>query len=142
MRLIIINIIAVLAGIVIGSGVNMLIVAISASIIPPPAGADVTTMEGLEASIHLFQPRHYIMPFMAHALGTLVGAIIAALVAVNHQFKFAMGIGVFFLFGGIAASTMIPAALWFIVLDLVVAYVPMAYLGWLGARIFSNKSTR
>jgi len=136
MRPIIRNIIAILAGIVIGSGVNMFIVTISGSIIPPPEGADVTTMEGLEASIHLFHPRHYIMPFLAHALGTLVGSFIAALIAVNHNFKFAMGIGVFFLFGGIAASVMIPAPLWFIVLDLVLAYLPMAYLGWLGAKNF------
>jgi len=136
MRPILRNIIAILAGIVIGSTVNMLIVTISGSIIPPPEGADVTTREGLEAAIHLFHPRHYIMPFLAHALGTLVGAFIAALIAVSHQFKFAMGIGVFFLLGGIAASFMIPAPTWFIVVDLVVAYIPMAYLGWLGAKNF------
>ncbi|HSJ68940.1 MAG TPA: hypothetical protein VK921_14745, partial [Anditalea sp.] len=91
MKTIIRNIIAVLAGIVIGSGVNMLIVTISGSIIPPPDGADVTTREGLEAAIHLFDPQHYIMPFLAHAMGTLVGAFIAALIAVNNHFKFAMG---------------------------------------------------
>lgn len=90
------NIIAVLAGIVIGSGVNMFFVTISGSIIPPPEGADVTTREGFGAAIHLLQARHYIMPFLAHALGALAGAFIAALIAVNHQFKFAMGIGVFF----------------------------------------------
>ena len=44
--------------------------------------------------------------------------------------------GVVFLLGGIAASFMIPAPAWFIVLDLVVAYLPMAWLaGRLGARL-------
>ncbi|HSJ69489.1 MAG TPA: hypothetical protein VK921_17540 [Anditalea sp.] len=142
MKTIIRNIIAVLAGIVIGSGINMFIVTISGSIIPPPDGADVTTREGLEAAIHLFEPQHYIMPFLAHAMGTLVGAFIAALIAVNNHFKFAMGIGVFFLFGGIAASTMIPAPVWFIVLDLVMAYIPMAYLGWLGAKNFISPKSQ
>ncbi len=74
MNSIIRNILAVVAGAVVGSLVNMGIIMISSSIIPPPDGADVTTMEGLKASMHLFQPRHFIMPFLAHALGTFAGA--------------------------------------------------------------------
>ncbi|TGL88194.1 hypothetical protein EHQ68_10195 [Leptospira congkakensis] len=46
---------------------------VSGKIILPPKGADVTTMEGLKASIHLFEPEHFLFPFLAHALGTLVG---------------------------------------------------------------------
>ena len=71
------NVLAVIAGLIVGSIVNMGIIAISGSIIPPPEGADVTTMEGLKATMHLFEPRHFIFPFLAHALGTLAGAIIA-----------------------------------------------------------------
>lgn len=48
------NIVAVVIGIVIGSMVNMALVSISSSIIPPPDGADVTTMEGLKNTMHLF----------------------------------------------------------------------------------------
>ena len=44
----------------------------SSSLIPPPEGADVTTLEGLKTSMHLFQPKHFLMPFLAHALGTLL----------------------------------------------------------------------
>ena len=40
-----------------------------------------------------------------------------------------MIVGVVFLAGGIAATFMIPAPTWFMVLDVVVAYLPMAYLG-------------
>ena len=47
------NILVVVVGIIIGSVVNMAIIMISGSIIPPPNGADVTTMEGLKASLHL-----------------------------------------------------------------------------------------
>lgn len=124
------NILAVLAGVVIGSIVNMGIITISGSIIPPPDGADVTTSEGLKASIHLFEPKHFVFPFLAHALGTLVGAWIAALVAATHKMRLAMGVSVFFLIGGISAVFMFPSPTWFIVLDLVVAYLPMGYLGW------------
>ena len=47
------NSLAVLAGLVVGNVINMGIVMISGSVIPPPEGADVTTAEGLQASIHL-----------------------------------------------------------------------------------------
>jgi hypothetical protein len=121
------NILAVIAGIIFGSIVNMGIIAISGSIIPPPNGADVTTTEGLKATMHLFQPKHFILPFLAHALGTFAGAFLAAIIAANHKVKFALGIGVFFLAGGIATIFMLPSPTWFTVLDLVGAYIPMAY---------------
>lgn len=128
MHLIVKNILAVVAGIVLGSAMNMGIIMISGSIIPPPDGADVTTTEGLKASMHLFQPQHFILPFLAHALGTFSGAIVAALIAANHKMKFALGIGVFFLAGGIASVFMLLSPTWFTVLDLVGAYIPMGYL--------------
>ncbi|NOQ92998.1 MAG: hypothetical protein GQ552_09830 [Flavobacteriaceae bacterium] len=123
------NILAVIAGLIIGSIVNMEIIMISGSIISPPEGADVTTMEGLKESIHLFQPRHFILPFLAHALGTLAGAFFASLIAANHKMKFALAIGVFFLIGGVANAFMLPAPTWFIVVDLIGAYILMAWLG-------------
>ena len=122
------NILAIIAGIIIGSSVNMGIIMISGSIIPPPDGADVTSTEGLKASMHLFQPKHFIFPFLAHALGTLVGAFLAAIIAANHKMKFALAIGVFFLAGGIASTFMLPSPVWYNIVDLVGAYIPMAYL--------------
>ncbi|WP_339794580.1 hypothetical protein [uncultured Imperialibacter sp.] len=122
------NIISVVIGVVAGSIVNMGIVMISGFVIPPPEGADVTTMEGLQASLHLFEPRHFIMPFLAHALGTLAGALLAGLIAANNKMKFSVGIGVFFLAGGITNAFMLPGPIWFAVLDMVVAYIPMGYM--------------
>ncbi|MEO8516742.1 MAG: hypothetical protein ABI426_08360 [Flavobacterium sp.] len=123
------NILAVLAGIVIGSIVNMGIIMMSSFIIPSPEGADITTAAGLKASIHLFEPKHFIFPFLAHALGTLVGAFVAGLMAANNKMRIALGIGAFFIIGGIANVCMLPSPTWFTILDLVVAYIPMAYLG-------------
>lgn len=133
------NILAVILGIIVGSIVNMGLIMISGSVIPPPEGADATTMEGLKESMHLFEAKHYIFPFLAHALGTLVGAFIAARIAANHKMKFALVIGVFFLIGGIASVYMLPSPTWFAVLDLVGAYIPMAYLGGLFALKMTNK---
>ena len=122
------NVGAVLLGIVVGSLVNMAIIAVGPALVPPPAGVDVDTAEGLAAGIHLFQPRHFLAPFLAHALGTLAGALVAWLVAASHKAAFAWAIGAVFLAGGVAAAVMIPAPAWFIALDLLLAYLPMAWL--------------
>lgn len=122
------NIFAFVAGFILGSIVNMGIIMVSGSIIPPPDGADVTTMEGLLESMHLFEPKHFILPFLAHALGTLIGALVAAKIASTHKMKFALAIGFIFLAGGIVNVIMLPSPLWFSIVDLAGAYIPMAYL--------------
>lgn len=128
------NILSLIAGLVLGNIVNMSIVMIGPSLIPPPDGTDMTTVEGLKAALPLLKPQHYIMPLLAHGLGTLAGAFLTAKLAISHHKTLALVIGIFFLIGGIAASMMIPAPTLFIVLDLAVAYLPMAYLGFLLAR--------
>lgn len=122
------NLLAVIVGLVVGSFVNGGIITISPSIIPPPEGTDNVTMEGLIASMHLYEPKHFVFPFLAHALGTFAGAFLTAWIAANHQLNLALVIGIVFLAGGAYMVWSLPSPLWFSVLDLVVAYVPMAYL--------------
>ena len=130
------NVVALLAGVAIGGVVNMALIMLGPSLIPPPAGVDVNDAGSLGRSMHLFEPRHFVMPFLAHAVGTLAGALTAHVIAATHKLPIALAIGVVFLCGGVAASLMIPAPAWFIALDLLVAYVPMAWLGTrLGARL-------
>jgi len=135
MNSIIRNILGVLIGIISGSAVNMAIINISGAIIPPPPGADITTEEGLKASIHLFEPINFLMPFLAHALGTFFGALICVIIAASHHLKLALGIGAVFMVGGIMMVMMLPSPLWFDVVDIVGAYLPMAYLA---ARVKRN----
>lgn len=124
------NILAVIAGLVAGSAVNMALVMASGALIPPPVGADVTTLDGLRDSIHLFEPKHFLMPFLAHALGTLVGAYVAAKLASTHKLAMAMVVGAAFLCGGIFNALALPTPVWFEFADVVFAYLPMAWLGW------------
>jgi hypothetical protein len=123
------SVVAVIAGIIAGGALNMAIIVAGPALIPPPAGVDMTTAEGLQAGMQLLQPKHFVAPFLAHALGTLSGSFVAALIAVAHRQIAAYAIGCLFLAGGIAASRMIPAPTWFVTLDLVAAYIPMAWLG-------------
>ncbi len=126
------NILAVIVGFAAGSIVNMALVTIGPRMIPTPAGVDVSNAESIGASIHLFAPKHFVFPFLAHALGTFTGALVAFLIAASRRTVFAFVVGALFLAGGIAASLLIPAPAWFIALDLVAAYLPMA---WLDTRV-------
>ena len=122
------NILSIIIGLFIGGVVNMGLILIGPSIIPPPPGMDVTDADSIGASIHLFQTKHFVFPFLAHALGTFAGALVAFIVTKSHKDKLPYLIGLLFLAGGISASFMIPAPISFIVIDLVVAYLPMAWL--------------
>lgn len=133
------NILSVIIGIVVGGIVNMGIVMVSGSIILPPEGADVTTMEGLNATLHLFEPKHFIVPFLAHSMGTLVGAFVAVLIAANHQLKFSLIVGFFFLLGGVYMIIALDAPCWFEALDVLLAYIPMAWLGYQFSHVLGRK---
>lgn len=129
------NILVVIAGLIIGSIVNMSIILGGTSFIGFPEGIDPSDIDSIKNGIHLFEPKHFLTPFLAHAIGTLLGAFIAVKLSTSKKIKFAMIVGAMFLLGGISNSFSIPAPAWFITLDLVVAYLPMAYLGWkLGAK--------
>ncbi len=124
------NILAVIAGIVVGSVVNMGIVTLSGSIVPLPEGVSFEDPETIKANLEKLSFLHYLFPFLAHAIGTLAGAYTAARLAANNKKTMALIIGFLFLLGGIASYFMIPAPVVFIIADAVLAYIPMALLGY------------
>lgn len=102
----------------------------------PIEGIDPGDPDALVKMIAAFEPKHFLFPFLAHAVGTFAGAAVAALVAVKYQRVVALLIGVFFLAGGIAMAVTLPAPTWFVVVDLTFAYIPMAWLGaWVVLRL-------
>lgn len=123
------NVLAVVLGIIVGSVVNMSLINLGMWLVPLPNGADASTMEGLREAMKSFTFANFIFPFLAHALGTLAGAFVAARLAASHPLKFALGIGVFFLIGGVMMIAAVGGPLWFSAADLLLAYLPMGYLG-------------
>jgi hypothetical protein len=123
------NIFAVLLGLLIGSLVNWGLIWLSAYIIPPPAGTTLTSTEGLKAAMKLMEPKHFIFPFLSHAIGTMVGSFVTASIVIAHKMRFAFLIGFIFLLGGIFMVYTVPAPWWFMAVDLVGAYIPMAFFG-------------
>ena len=117
------NILAILGGVVIGMVVNMGLIITGNQLIPFEEG--MNPMNAMSWEI-----RYFIFPFLAHAIGTLSGAFIAAKFSASYQMLFAICIGIFFLSGGISMVFILPAPDWFVVVDLVLAYIPMGWLGW------------
>jgi hypothetical protein len=132
------NILALIAGWIVGSVVNMALVQ-GGHMVYPIEGVDLNDMNALAEIMPTLESKYFIFPFLAHALGTMVGAAIAGMIAVSHKMKWALGVGVFFLAGGIMVNYMIPGPTWIAVLDIVVAYIPMA---WIGGRIATSRSRK
>jgi len=124
------RILAILSGLILGSTFNWLFLEVGGYIIPPPAGTDLSSMEGLKSALPFFEPKHFLCLFLAHAVGTLTGALFATMIAKSKQRGMSMIIGILFLIGGIINVVMLPSPIWFSVTDLLLAYIPMAYWGY------------
>lgn len=123
-----------------GAVINMLLVQLGTSIIPPPPGADVSTPEGLEKSMRLFQPKHFITPWLAHALGSLAASYAVSRWSTERKMVRALMIGSIFFLGGAYMVYEIPSTpRWFALADLAGAYFPMA---WLGGRLADHPARR
>jgi hypothetical protein len=133
------NILAFVVGFIAGSVVNMALIVVGTRLVAPPPGVNPNDMQSLQAGMHLMGPKHFIFPFLAHALGTFAGALVAYRIAASHRAALAYGIGGLTLVGGIVAACMLPAPTWFIAVDLVLAYLPMAFLATkVGARLMAK----
>lgn len=122
------NIIAVLIGAIAGGFVNMQIVELGYSVFPL-GDFNKNDFDAFISAMENAGNEHYLFPFLAHALGTFVGAALTSLFGASHQFRLSIIIGIFFLIGGIAANLMIPGPLWFSIMDILLAYIPMAWIG-------------
>ena len=131
------NILAVIVGWFGGSVINLGLLELG-YIVFPVEGLDPNNMESLAEIMPGLDFQYFIFPFLAHALGTLVGAFLAGIIATKHKMKFALAIGVLFLIGGIFMSYKISVPIWFSILDITLAYIPMAWLGGKIALRFSK----
>lgn len=125
------NIIAIVAGVIIGGVVNYALVIAGSVMVAPPPGVDMSDMTSIADNIDQFGPMNFLVPFLAHALGTFTGALATCTLAVDYKRVLTLAIGCIFLAGGLSAALMIPAPAWFIAADLLLAYLPMAWLALL-----------
>lgn len=126
----------VILGLIVGAVVNMAVLRTGMVIVPMPPGADVNTPEGIQAAMPLFSFANFLVPLLAHAIGTLVGAWVASRWSGTVSRWPALIVGGAFFIGGLSMVIQIPATpVWFMIADLGLCYFPMALFGYrMGAR--------
>ena len=117
------NIAIVILGIIIGMIVNIGLIILGEAIFPPSEN-----FEPMNAMNWDF--KYFIFPFLAHSIGTLSGAFIVSKLSKRFSIILPLIVGFYFLSGGIYMITILPAPTWFILLDVILGYIPMALLGW------------
>ena len=127
------NILGVLIGAAACIFLNGLLLGFMMKLVGTPEGFNPNDL----STYHLLQAKHYLSPFVAHSVPSLVGAAIAAVIAATRKMTMALIVGGLHLLGGIAAVFLIDAPLWFDALDLTVAYLPMA---WIGGKLVTRKA--
>lgn len=132
------NVLVFVACVFAGGIANGLIISYSDSIIPAPVGSNLKTEEGLKAAMSMMEPRHFIMPFLAHAIGTLVGSFFVTLFIKDRKLFRALLVGFLFFLAGTYMVFVLPSPLWFDAVDLGLAYIPMAWIGYKLALRFSK----
>jgi len=71
-------------------------------------------------------------------VSTFLGSFIGSKICKNYSKLIAGTVGIYFLSGGIYMTIILPAPIWFISIDLIFSYIPMAFLGW----YFAIKNTK
>ena len=125
------NLLASFAGFIVMMAVKMGLIILLGNIFSPPEGVNPNDVNSINNNLHRYTVFQLIMPFLAHAGGTLVGTLTAAKIANSHKMLIVMILAaVHFTGGAMMVSMLSNSPLWFNVLDLGVAYFPMAWLGY------------
>ena len=125
------NLLASFAGFIVMMAVNMGLIMLFGNIFSPPEGVNPNDVNSINNNLHRYTVFQLIMPFLAHAGGTLVGTLTAAKIANSHKMLIVMILAaVHFTGGAMMVSMLSNSPLWFNILDLGVAYFPMAWLGY------------
>ena len=117
------NIGIVILGIIIGMIVNIGLIILGGIIFVP-----LENFEPMNAMNWDF--KYFIFPFLAHSIGTFSGALIVSKLSKKSNIIMPLIVGFYFLTGGIYMVIILPAPTWFVLLDVILGYIPMALLGW------------
>jgi len=117
------NIGIVILGLIIGMIVNMGLIILGGIVFVP-----LENFEPMNAMNWDF--KYFIFPFLAHSIGTFSGAFIVSKLSKKSNIIMPLIVGFYFLAGGIYMVTILPAPTWFVLLDIILGYIPMALLGW------------
>jgi hypothetical protein len=106
------NAVAVFAGLMVGAVVNMGLVAVSGTLFPAPAGADLTDAAQLHAYIGSLPTAAFLLVMAAHLAQAFVGGAVAAKVATGRAWIPAMIVGALSMVGGLINLATLPGPAW------------------------------
>jgi len=129
------NALAVILGWLSGSVINIGLLKLGHSLYPIE-GVTPTEMQALTEIMPTLGPEYFIFPLLAHAAGAFIGALVACVLGSSSRLYLSMAVGFIFFLGGITTTLMLNGPVWFTITDLALAYLPMAWLGYmLGKRL-------
>ena len=136
------NILAFVLGVIAGGVFNMALVTLSNVVYPLPKGIDPNDFEAFRAHVEAngLATGALIIVLVAHAGGSIVSGFVCGLIAMRPWYLAATILGILWTCGGVAMLMMLPAPIWFVVVDILL-YVPAALLGVkLGGALTGRKS--
>jgi len=120
----------ILVALILGGVFNSFLLNVGMEVIPPPLGYDMNDPSELAKAMAVMEPKHFLFPFLAHALGTLVGVVFFTYFSKSNKLIFPLLIAGLYFAGGLYMVFILPAPLWFDLTDLTIAYFPMAFIGY------------
>lgn len=136
------HVLAFILGGIAGSIANMALVHVSNIMYPLPEGIDPSNLDAIRAHVqaHGFPTGALLIVLAAHAGGSFVSGLVCGLIAMRPWYIAAIILGLLWTCGGVAMLFLLPAPIWFAVVD-VILYVPAAILGVkLGSALISGRS--
>ena len=119
-----------MVSVLLGAVFNSMILNIGMEIIPPPTGYDMNNPNDLSKAMSVMETRHFLFPFLSHAIGTLVAVVIYTYFIKSKRKIAPILIASIFFSGGLYMVLILPAPLWFELLDLTLCFFPMAAIGY------------
>lgn len=123
------NALALMAGLIAAFVFNSVTLQLLGSLTGMEAQSEMTPEE-IANHLKNLKPWQFAVPFAAHVLGSFAGGFIAASLSKTQPKVLAVTVALIHLAGGVAMVMAFPHPIWFVILDLTLAYVPIAWLAY------------
>lgn len=123
------NALALMAGLLAAFIFNSVTIQLLGSLTGMEAQGEMTPEE-IAAHLRSLEPWQFSVPFAAHVIGSFAGAFIAASLSKTQPKVLAVTVGLIHLAGGVAMVVSFPHPIWYVILDLTLAYIPVAWLAY------------
>lgn len=137
------KVLAVVLALFLGGVFNMNLVTVSQNVYPFPENVDPNDLESLKTYVEAngMATGALLIVLAAHAGGSLVSGLICGIIAKRVWIAAAVGMGIFWMCGGLTMLSILPSPVWFAVADTLL-YVPAAIVGvMVGGQLFKPQTT-